>query len=400
MKAYPRGGKVDSKFLGYDLPVLHRKGASFTAQEIQGQPLLWQKTYQYVKKQKNQIREFLERIFPLDGLSIVLTGAGTSAYIGDTLEGPIQRKTGIITRAIATTDIVTHPNIYLPEKKPVLLISFARSGNSPESVQAVKIADAFCNEIYHLFITCNPNGQLAKCSSGKNSFAFILPPEADDQSLAMTGSFSSMLLAALLISEIHNFEVYEKTVIHLVNYGNCILNDHLDKLKYAASLDFIRAVFLGSGPLRGIARESHLKLQELTDGKVICKHDSYLGFRHGPKAVVDNRTLMVYLLSNNPYVQKYETDLIHAVNKNQKGIYRIALTEHKLNETEVDLLIQASCGEEIMPEEFWSICSVLPAQIIGFFKSINLGFKPDSPSESGTITRVVEGVNIYPYLRT
>ena len=127
---------------------------------------------------------------------------------------------------------------------------------------------------------------------------------------------------------------------------------------------------------------------------------SDLGFRHGPKAVVDNRTLMVYLLSNNPYVQKYETDLIHAVNKNQKGIYRIALTEHKLNETEVDLLIQASCGEEIMPEEFWSICSVLPAQIIGFFKSINLGFKPDSPSESGTITRVVEGVNIYPYLRT
>ena len=207
-----------------------------------------------------------------------------------------------------------------------------------------------------------------------------------------------MLLAGILISKTYTMDEQLRYLKTLVNYGNTILSDYLELMKSVSKMDFDRAVFLGSGPLRGVARESHLKLQELTDGRIICKHDSYLGFRHGPKAVVNEKTLMVYLISNSPYVQQYETDLIRAVNKSQKGIYRIALTENGLNSLDVDLRMKASCGEEVIPEAFWSVCSILPAQIIGFFKSLNLGLKPDTPSESGTITRVVEGVNIYPYL--
>ena len=390
---------MNPKYLGLSVPELDQKRASFTAQEIQGQPQLWLKTYQYVKKEEYRIQEFLEPIFRLNGLTVILTGAGTSAYIGEALEGPFQKNTGIVTRAIATTDIVTHPQIYLTKKKPILLVSFARSGNSPESVQAVKIADSFCDEIYHFIITCNPGGQLAHYSSGANSFVFILPPEADDQSLAMTGSFSSMFLTGLLISEVTKLEDHLKTISRMVRYGNCILNNHLESLKDVASIDFNRAVFLGSGPLRGVARESHLKLQELTDGRIICKHDSYLGFRHGPKAVVDEKTLMVYLISNDPYAQQYEVDLIRAVNNSQQGIYRIALIEQGIKGVDVDLIIEAGCGEYPLPEGFWAICSVLPAQIIGFFKSLDLGFCPDSPSKSGTITRVVEGVTIYSYAK-
>ena len=41
-------------------------------------------------------------------MEVILTGAGTSAFIGDVLEGPFQQKTGIRTRAVATTDLVTH----------------------------------------------------------------------------------------------------------------------------------------------------------------------------------------------------------------------------------------------------------------------------------------------------
>ena len=385
------------KYLGFLETDLKVSGGIHTAREIQGQPALWQKTFRFVWSQKDKIASFLENVFKQKDLSVILTGAGTSAFIGEVLEGPFQKKTSKISKAIATTDIVTHPKIYLPKHKPVLLISFARSGNSPESLQTVKIADSYCNNVYHLIITCNPDGELAKHASRNNSFVFLLPPEADDKSLAMTGSFTSMLLAALLISKIEKIDEYKKYVDTMVDYGKTILTDYRESMEYVSTLDFNRAVFLGSGALRGIARESHLKLQELTDGQIICKHDSFLGFRHGPKAVVNEKTLMFYLFSNKTYVQKYEKDLIQAVNKGQRGLHSIALMENEIPGISVDSSIEISQNNSKLPEEFWALCSVLPAQMIGFFKSLNLGLKPDSPSENNSITRVVEGVNIYPF---
>src|SRR5690606_15178754 len=80
-------------------------------------------------------------------------------------------------------------------------------------------------------------------------------------------------------------------------------------LKNLTKRDFGRAIFLGSGPLVAIARECHLKLQELTDGAVICKHDSFLGFRHGPRVVANDDTIMIYLFSNDTFIRKYEHDM-------------------------------------------------------------------------------------------
>jgi tagatose-6-phosphate ketose/aldose isomerase len=167
-------------------------------------------------------------------------------------------------------------------------------------------------------------------------------------------------------------------------------------LKEVADMDFKRVIFLGSGPLLGTALESHLKLLELTDGKVVCKHDSYLGFRHGPKAIVDDTTLLVYLLSNNPYVQQYEADLIAAVNAGNWGMYSIGISEILSKNVVVDLPMVLSTESHI-DEEFLAVCSVLPAQILGFYKSIQLGLSPDNPSVNGKISRVVKGVKIYPY---
>jgi tagatose-6-phosphate ketose/aldose isomerase len=141
-----------------------------------------------------------------------------------------------------------------------------------------------------------------------------------------------------------------------------------------------------------------LKLQELTDGKVICKYDSFLGFRHGPKAVVDGSTLLVYLFSNNDYVNQYETDLVEAINSGEKGLYSIGIAESYMEGVDVDLKIILSNAGEQLDEELLPVCSVLPAQMLGFFKSLQLGLEPDTPSVNGTITRVVEGVVIYPYV--
>jgi tagatose-6-phosphate ketose/aldose isomerase len=186
-------------------------------------------------------------------------------------------------------------------------------------------------------------------------------------------------------------------VEQLCSYGENILKNYISNLKEVAGHNFKRAIFLGSGPLQGTAQESQLKLQELTAGNIICKYDSFLGFRHGPKAVIDTSTLLVYLFSNVDYVHQYEIDLVKAVNTGEKGLYRIGVIESAEKGLDIDLTIELSNDNRKIDEEFLSICNVLPAQIIGFFKSLNLGLKPDSPSVNGTITRVVEGVTIYPY---
>ena len=386
-----------STFLGYAAPELEKIGAILTASEITGQPALWQKTYQLIKEISVDLKFFLNNIYNEGDLNILLTGAGTSAFIGDVLQGPYQKYSGIPVRVVATTDIVTHPDLYFQSQRPTLLISFARSGNSPESVKTVQLANEICDNIFHLVITCNEQGKLAKQAQGKNSFILLLPREADDQSLAMTGSFTSMLLVGILIARITELDKLKNQVQLMTQYGKVILEKRLNDLRKAASFNFNRAVFLGSGLFGGIARESHLKMQEMSDGRVICKHDSFLGFRHGPKAVITPQTLIVYLFSNNQYSFNYEKDLLQAVNSGERGIYTIGVMETNHKELDLDLVITLGDSDGGLDEEFFALVSVVPSQVLGFFKSIDLGLQPDNPSVSGTITRVVQGVNIYPY---
>jgi len=388
---------MNPSYLNLDKALLTNIGAVCTAREIQGQPELWIKTWQAVNEQEKVLQEFLVPILAKPGLEIIMAGAGSSAFIGESLQGPIHKFTGRCTKALPTTDLVSHPELYFPGQTPILMISFARSGNSPESITAVKWANLLAAEVYHLVITCNPQGILARDTNQKNSLIFLLPPEANDQSLAMTGSFTSMFLTGLLISQLHRLSALKIQVEYLAEYARTILSAYLTPLKRAAEKNFKRAIFLGSGPLQGVARESHLKLQELTDGKVICKHDSYLGFRHGPRAVVDQDTLLVFLFSNDKYVRNYELDLVTAINNGQNGMYRIGIMEEEIKELNLDLKIVLSENHCRLEEEFLAICSVIPAQILGFFKSLQLGLKPDNPSASGAITRVVQGVQIYPY---
>ena len=307
--------------LGYSEQELLSLGGYHTAVEIAQQPNVWKKVWETVFERKNDIKFFLNEAVN-KAHSIILTGAGTSAFIGLSLKGVFGNSTGLITESISTTDLVSHPTHYLLKNHPILLISFARSGDSPESKAVLKLADKYSQECYHLIITCNPNGELAKGTTKNGKFVFLLPEEANDQSLAMTSSYSGMLLAGMLIAKINEIESLKPQVDLLVTYGRNLL-DQSDRIKQLAGLNFKRAVFLGSGPQYGTAKESHLKLQELTDGRVICKHDSYLGFRHGPKAVIDNSTLVVYLLSNEPYVQKYEKDLVSSMHNDKRAMCEV-----------------------------------------------------------------------------
>ena len=382
------------KYLDIEEKSLIELKAIDTAREIQGQPELWSTVYQEVSSKSSEIASFLETVLP-DTKKIILTGAGTSAFIGYSLEGVMQRSTKKTTVSIATTHLVSHPEDYLDAAAPTLMISFARSGNSPESLAAVELADKHCKVCHHLIITCNRDGGLANHSFEDNGYVFVLPEAANDKSLAMTGSYSGMLLSALLLCDIKNIASLESTVQIIGNYGSTILSTYLKTIKNAAELSFERAVFLGSGPQYGTAMESHLKLQELTDGQVICKNDSYLGFRHGPKAVVNEKTLLVYYFSNKQNVFQYERDLVKAMDEGKKPLFQIGISQNKLPSIHLDELIVLSEKDAAIDEAYLSVCTILLGQLLGFFKSLHLQLSPDSPSLSGAISRVVKGVTIY-----
>lgn len=376
---------------------LRKIGGYYTATEIYNQPEVWQKVYDKITLQKEDIQAFIDKVQKNGKLHIILTGAGTSAYVGLSLLGTFKRSWQCFTSCVSTTDLVSHPFDYFFPEVTTLIISFARSGNSPESIAAVTLADQVCKKCYHLIISCDKDGALANYNSKNEKYVFLLPPEANDQSLAMTGSYSGMLLSGILIARLKEIQNLKSQISLLCGYGKKILNDYSKTIFDIAGMEFNRVVFLGSGPQFGTATESQLKLQELTDGNIICKTDSYLGFRHGPKAVVDNKTLVVYLFSNQNYVLQYERDLVNAMKTGKKAMFELGIMETRNESVKINKEIVLA-DVSSLDEELLAVCNIIPAQMLGFFKSVKLGLCPDSPSESGAISRVVKGVKIYPFI--
>lgn len=382
-------------YLNIPAAVLVEKGALHTAEEIANQPALWQQTCDKFYDESAGIREFFMNALRQSD-QIILTGAGTSAFVGLSLQGPFFSRTQKITRAVATTDLVSHPKHYFSKDQTPVIISFARSGKSPESCAALELADQFCKQCFHLIITCNADGALAQYESPNPVHVFVLPPDANDKGLAMTGSYTSMLLTALLLIWSDEEEFCQSQVRLLRNIAEKILSRDTAKIRQMAEKNFQRAVFLGSGPLSGTATEAALKLQELTDGQIICKADSYLGFRHGPRAVINNATLVVYFFSNDPYVILYETDMLKAIKTANSAPFHLAITEKPADLAGLEDQVVLSDAGASLHEHFLPVCNILPAQLLAFFKSMSLGLTPDAPSVSGAISRVVEGVTIYP----
>ena len=368
----------------------------FTFNEIHQQPAMWRKELKALLENREAVSAFMHKYLTPE-TDVVLTGAGTSAFIGDALQ-PVMRGMWNNVRSVATTDIITHANYLLNPDKPLLLVSFARSGNSPESVGAVNLANKRCKNVAHVYITCNKNGKLAQQAEGKeNILLLLLPEETDDKSLAMTSSFSTMLLTCLMLGHIDTLENDVEMIDSVAKNAETVIAEYEDKLKEIASRPFERGVFLGSGALKGIAEECHLKLQELTDGAVVCKFDSFLGFRHGPKAVVNSKSIVVYLMTEQEDVQRYERDLVKQVDANNKPVAQIIVIAGKapeLPDVKADLVVRMPYGPK--ENDFYGIVAyVLVGQLLGYYASLAHGLNPDAPSVSGNIHRVVEGVTIY-----
>ena len=367
-----------------------------TWKEIQQQPAMWLATYDIVCNRKAEIEAFVKK-YVSEGYEIILTGAGTSAYIGDALQWVLSDTLLKGAKAVATTDIITEAEALFNKDSKVLLVSFARSGNSPESVGAINLVNKTAGQAAHIYITCNANGEMAKMANGSdNTLLVLLPPQTNDLSLAMTSSYSSMYLACAMIANIEHIEEHKAQIEAVAAATAEALPKYTEAIKAMAERDFNRAVFLGSGELMGVAEESRLKLQELTDGTVMCAFDSFLGFRHGPKAVINKDTLLVYLLSETPATQRYEYDLIRQIKANNDitGYVAVSQSEPTVGVEYFDLNVVIGVPAEVK-RCYKSVSYIFVAQLLGFYKALDLKRSPDNPSVSGNISRVVEGVTIY-----
>lgn len=367
-------------------------GAEHTAREIAQQPAVWREVGARAAAARERTEAFLRPLLELDDLRVVLTGAGTSAFAGQVLAPALSRRLGRTVEALPTTTVVADPRAAFPQDRPTLLVSFARSGDSPESLAATRLAGQLLPRCHHLVLTCNPRGRLARDhADDERSLVVLMPPEADDQGFAMTSSFTGMLLAALLVLD--RTAPDPALVEQLAGAGRRALED-LDPLARRLAQDrYERVVYLGSGPLEGLARESALKLLELTAGRVVAYHDSPLGFRHGPKAVLDERTLVVVYVSADPHTRRYDLDLVAELAGAPGGGRVLALSA-----TGDDLPVGAQVLEGLagLDDAAAAPVLVLLAQLLGLHTSLAHGLAPDDPFPSGEVNRVVQGVTIHP----
>jgi tagatose-6-phosphate ketose/aldose isomerase len=378
-------------YLQLDETALDRDGALWTAREIAQQPESWIRTQELVHQHAGPIASFLAPLLAQPDLRIILTGAGSSAFIGECLAPLLMQKLGRRVEAIATTDLLSGPHQYFQRDVPTLLVSFGRSGGSPESVAVVDLAERLLRECHQLVFTCNGQGTLYQRSrERRNSLAILLPPETHDQGFAMTSSFTAMMLAASLV--FHALE--NETLAGIARGAREVLERHNATLQTLAAESFSRVVYLGSNGFKGLAREAALKLLELTDGKVVGAFDSPLGFRHGPKTIVTGDTLLFVFMSNDPYTRRYDLDLLRELRSDALAGRVIAVTAQihdavtQGEHLHVPHLDDAPDAELYFP---YIVCG----QLYAFHRSLSVGNTPDQPSNSGTVSRVVSGVTIH-----
>jgi tagatose-6-phosphate ketose/aldose isomerase len=389
-----------SKLLALPEAEKSRRGLLHTPQEIAQQPDTWVSTFELFSRRRAEIREFLCSTgllgsAPFTG-GVFLIGAGSSDYIGHALSHLLRRFWQCEVTVVPSTDLVTHIDEWVIPGRKYLWIWFSRSGDSPEGVAALARAREQHPEVRHIVVSSNAGGRMIRdhLDNGQG-LAIALSDAVNDRGLAMTSSFSNMVVLGQCLAHIQNLDVYENVLSRLAQAGRDFLPRAADSAAALASEKYKKACFVASGPLRAVAKESALKLLELTAGKTLTMSESALGLRHGPMAALDHETLLISFLSSDKRVKAYEQDLLREVGNKHLAGCRVVVGGEEL--------IPDSYGDHYLPlasmaglaDEYRPPADVIFGQLLGLFSSIQWSLMPDCPSPNGAISRVVENVSIY-----
>jgi tagatose-6-phosphate ketose/aldose isomerase len=387
-----------------DLPEQEKaeRGLEHTPREIWQQPDTWGTTYKVCAGRKAEINDVLRQAGIGRGSTssptVYLVGAGTSDYTGGALAPLLRRRWGCDVWPIPSTTLLTEFEEFHRQGREYLWISFSRSGESPEGVALLERALGRYREIHHLVITCNQQGSMAQLCGrhGDRALAVVLDDAVNDRGLAMTSSFTNMVLAGQCIAQLDDVPEFGGVVAQLAETGRQFLPVAADIAADITALGCTRACFVGSGALHAVARECSLKVVELSAGKVTTLAETPLGLRHGPMSSVDAQTVFVAFLSNEARRRGYELDLLREIDRKKLGRVRAAVTAGDGRDVSqlVDYCLPLA-GPADLPDQYRPVLDVMFGQLIGLFASMRCGLKPDQPSPSGTITRVVQPIKLY-----
>jgi len=350
-----------------------------TWREIQQQPALWPTT-------AVRVREGMERLqvrSRLKDARVVITGAGTSAYVAAAIAGAWPQSV-----AVPSTDLLLAPERYVEEA--TVLLSVARSGDSPESMAVVDRVHRLRPDIWHLAVTCNARGGLA---TSPLVHSIILDPRTNDESLVMTSSFSNLILAGLCLAKGDGMDPVIALASAAAQTEFGVINE---RIKSLANKTEDRVLLLASPPLFSWAQEGALKILEMTGGRFPAIAESYHGLRHGPMSFIRENTQVICLLSNDQRNRPYEEDLVRELRAKKigylVGVYHDAGRDNG-NRLPFDELIPPLLSKAA--DEVRTPFEILGAQLLGYHLSIRVGLNPDNPSPSGVINRVAQGIRIY-----
>lgn len=357
--------------------IRNQRGA-ITLKEIHQQPELWLTT--------------LDRIASSQAHSLVgnraavICGAGTSAYAASAVAATWPKA-----QAIPTTDLLTLSKSELTHRAPEftsngVLVSLARSGESPESIGVIERMQQIFPQVVHLAIICNEHGQLARLTGVT---PLVLDPRTNDRSLVMTGSFSNLILAGLAI--VHGAFLHKQLpgIVSNVNGAFPVLERIARRL---ASQSSSRLMVLTSAGLVPLAREASLKVLEMTAGNTIAVDETFLGVRHGPMSFLRSDSLVLCVLSSDVKKRRYEEDLLRELR--QKKLGHLIVVGAVASDSELGHDFVPAMAPDL-PDDLRGPFEIVFPQLLAYYMSLAAHLDPDNPSPDGVITRVVQRFRLH-----
>ncbi|WP_245632433.1 SIS domain-containing protein [Edaphobacter aggregans] len=326
----------------------------------------------------------------------MLVGAGTSDYIGESLALLLRQRWGCEATAVASTDLLPSLADYVIPGRRYLWISFSRSGDSPEGVSVLEQTLETYPEISHLVVTCNPNARMiAMAGNHERVCTVILDDAVNDRSLAMTSSFTNMVVLGQCLAHAWSLDEYKEVLEDMIAASSAFLNNSAELAQSTVDRRKPRICMLGSGALAAVAKESSLKVLEMSGGQVKTMALASLGLRHGPMAALDRETDLVFFLSSERTRFRYEADLLREIQAKQITASCIVVGLKSDHDEIAPLCNVYHAIDGTFADAYRPPVDVIFGQLLGLYSSIALGLRPDAPSPQGVISRVVSDFTIY-----
>ncbi len=343
----------------------------YTWTEIVSQPEVWEAA---LKRAETAAAELVARWPMREYQRVLFIGCGSTHYLSLTAASLARGITGASARGLPSSELFLFPRYTLPASgAQSMLWAVSRSGETSETLLALQ---AFRDHFEGPALTVGnyPESALVRECDGA-----ILIPEGQEKSVAQTRSYNSMLLSLeVYFGVAAGDRSYVESLGVLPSVAASVLGKYGGPLQeMGADATFDTVIFLGSGPLYGIACEGMLKMKEMSLSHSEAYH--FMEFRHGPKSIVNERTLIAALLSDS--ATDYELKVL-AEMRALGATVLLVCDRDPGDEKYADVLVTLSSG---LPETARAPLCLLPLQLLAYGRSIARGLDPDQPANLSSV---------------